>query len=280
MNGAFREAPRNIECPRCGENLTRVTAGVEACARCEGIWLPKLAIEQAFGTAMWPPGPGAWWRRELTCPACQLEGQGNVMTPIMHDNILVDRCHTHGLWLDAGELGRLLRAPQAVELETFYERLRPKGELPPQLAEFRQRRGAERAKRIEELELRRKAREAERARIVAEQQAAAAAERARLAALAAEERRAELAKQRKQLTTDLDVASKKMEEQQELISAERKDLENKERAVAAAREALAAREREAADAAKSLDDAQDTLAAIRADHMDLTRRIADIDEQL
>lgn len=277
---AFREAPRNIECPRCGENLTRVSAGVEACARCEGIWLPAMAVEQAFGTTMWPPGPGAWWRRELTCPACQLEGQGNVMTPIMHDNFLVDRCHVHGVWLDAGELGRLLRAPQAVELETFYERLRPEGDLPPQLAEFRQRRGAERAKRVEELELRRKAREAERARVQAEQAAARAAERARLAALAEQERRAELAKLRAQLEADLDVATKLLAVEEQALAAEREKLAVRERELAEARSVLTERERRAREQSEAVDKRADTVAAAREDQRDLIRRVADVDEQL
>jgi Zn-finger nucleic acid-binding protein len=277
---SYREAPRTVECPRCGENLTRVSAGVEACARCEGIWLPSLAVETAFGTAMWPPGPGAWWRRELTCPVCQLEGQGNVMTPIMHDNFVVDRCHLHGVWLDAGELGRLLSAPRAVELEAFFERLRPEGDVPPQLAEFRQRRGAERAKRIEELELRRKAREAERARIVAEQEAARAAERARLAALAEQERRVELTKQRKTLQADLDAATTRLEAQQKQAADERGMLERRERDVAAAREELSERTQSARAQADVVAKAEEAVAASRADVIELTRRIGDIDEQL
>ncbi len=277
---SYREAPRTVECPRCGENLTRVTSGVEACARCEGIWLPSLAIEQAFATTMWPPGPGAWWRRELTCPVCQLEGQGNVMTPIMHENFVVDRCHMHGLWLDAGELGRLLNAPRAVELEAFFERLRPEGAVPPQLAEFRQRRGAERAKRIEELELRRKAREAERARVVAEQEAARAAERARLAALAEQERRAELTKQRKTLQAELLTATSAMEAQRKISTEERAKLERLERDVAIAREQLAEREALARRQSETVATAEETLSNHRGDVMDLTRRIADVDEQL
>jgi Zn-finger nucleic acid-binding protein len=277
---SYRVAPRTVECPRCGEPLTHVSAGVEACARCEGIWLPTLAIEQAFGTRMWPPGPGAWWRRELTCPVCQLEGQGNEMTPIMHDDFVVDRCHMHGVWLDAGELGRLLAAAQAVELEAFYERLRPDGVVPPQLNEFRQRRGAERARRIEELELRRKARDADRARIVAEQDAARAAERARVAELAEQERIAELARQRKAVAAALETATTRLETQQKHVAGERAKLELRERDLAAARQQLAERERAVRDQMAAINNAEDAIAATRVEVIELTRRVGEIDEQL
>jgi len=163
--GAFREAPRQLACPRCGEDLDGLGSGVEVCGRCEGVWLPKQTVERAMGTRIWPSGPSAWWRRELECPACAVENRGSIMTPINASGVVVDRCPDHGEWLDAGELGRLLEAPRAIELEAFYERLKPDGELPARLVEFRKQRQEVRERRAAELEAYRAKLEAEQARL-------------------------------------------------------------------------------------------------------------------
>lgn len=262
----FREAPRVHDCPRCGENLARVSGGVEACSRCEGVWLPKLTIETAFGTPYWPPGPGQWWRRQLACPACSLVGGANIMTPIQVDNFLVDRCYEHGVWLDAGELGRLLDAPHAIELEAFYERLRPDAELPPGLAEFRKLREAEREKRMRETELERKNREAEAARIRAEREAALAAERARRAEEEARQRALDLRDQRAAIQTEYDETRKLVGARERELVTIRERVENRERELTAMKEQAKSRE-------LALDEARVRL-------VELEGKLDEIDRQL
>jgi Zn-finger nucleic acid-binding protein len=95
-------------CPRCGDVLDEVFESVSACVRCAGLWLAQPAIERAFHDPEWPPGPTAWWGREVRCPVCMSEGQLTVMEPRVDGNVVVDRCPSHGVWLDAGELGRVL----------------------------------------------------------------------------------------------------------------------------------------------------------------------------
>lgn len=263
---AFREAPRQLSCPRCGLDLQNLASGVEVCARCEGVWLPKTTVEKTFGTPFWPPGPSVWWKRELECPACAVENRGSIMTPIMASNIVVDRCPEHGEWLDAGELGRLLDAPRAVELEAFYERLRPDSELPARLVEFRKERQLARDKRAAELEAYRKELEAQQAKVRAEQEAARAAERARAAELAEKERREMLKKQRTELETQYRVAETQIHAKERELVAARQEVEKREKSL-----------EEGKDKVRHVEVALETS---RGQLIDLEQAIADVEEQL
>jgi Zn-finger nucleic acid-binding protein len=180
----FRERPRVLLCPRCGEVLERISDGVHACMRCEGAWLGVSTIGRAFSDPHWPGGASAWWRRALPCPACAHESGPSDMTPTIVAELIIDRCATHGVWLDHGELGRLLGTSKIVELEALYERLRPGGELPPALVAQRKRRTAEAERRQREIEAYRAQLAAEHARLDAEKRAA---EFARLEQLRAEQ---------------------------------------------------------------------------------------------
>jgi Zn-finger nucleic acid-binding protein len=182
----FRERAHVLLCPRCGEVLERVTDGLSACTRCEGAWLANAAIERAFVTPYWPGGASAWWRRALVCPACACEGGAGAMTPMIVGELVIDRCIAHGIWLDHGELGRLLGAPAANELEAFQALLKQGGELPPEIIAYHERRDAELARRRREIEAYRAEFVAAQARAAAEQ---AAAERRRSEEVRAEERK-------------------------------------------------------------------------------------------
>lgn len=108
------ESPYRIEhhvmlCPRCGDVFQELFRGVSSCLRCEGLWLAQPTIDRAFKDPNWPGGPSAWWRRELNCPVCLIDGNANLMAAILDGNVVIDRCRGHGLWLDAGELGRVLQ---------------------------------------------------------------------------------------------------------------------------------------------------------------------------
>ena len=118
-------------------------------------------------------------------------GVPDAMSPRLANDMLVDRCPNHGAWLDHGELGRLIGAPNVVELEAFFERVRPGRELPAGLIAQRERRQAERDRRQREIEEYRAKLEAERARAEAEQARLVAEQRAEEARVAEEKRAAE-----------------------------------------------------------------------------------------
>ncbi len=104
----FRERPKFLFCPRCGETLDHAFDAVVVCLRCEGVWIAPLSIEKAFGKASWPEAQTMWWRNSLECPECASIGVATVMTAAMAGSVLIDRCTNHGVWLDRGELGRLM----------------------------------------------------------------------------------------------------------------------------------------------------------------------------
>ena len=263
---AFRVAPLRLACPRGGEHLEPLSTGVEVCPRCEGVWLPTAAVERAFGTPYWPKGPGAWWRRELDCPACVADNRSTMMTPVISGQIVVDRCPDHGEWLDPGELGRLLDAPRAIELEAFYERLSPDGELPVRLLEFRKVREDERMRRAAELDEYRAKIEADQARIRAEQEAARAEERARAAQLAEAERREILIKQRAALQRTYEETERQGFARERELTADRERVEKQVSHLATLREAVSKRERDLVD--------------IRARMTELERQLRQLDAEL
>src|SRR5687767_121925 len=111
----FRERPKFLLCPRCGEMLELAFEAVLTCLRCEGIWIAAVILERAFGDPKWPRGASTWWRNALECPECASEGETQTMTAVQAGEVVVDRCASHGLWLDRTELCRLMvsRAPGA-----------------------------------------------------------------------------------------------------------------------------------------------------------------------
>jgi len=108
MGSPYREGPRLLLCPRCAEMLDRAFEGVWPCPRCEGLWIAPATLDAAFGDPRWPPGHAMWWRNSIECPECAVEGKATVMTARMSRDVIVDQCADHGVWLDRGELGRLM----------------------------------------------------------------------------------------------------------------------------------------------------------------------------
>jgi Zn-finger nucleic acid-binding protein len=96
--------------------------GVSSCLRCEGLWIAPATLDAAFGSPEWPPGQTLWWRNSIECPECAFDGAATLMTARMSSDIIVDQCQQHGVWLDRGELGRLMGTP-ADELEALRTRL-------------------------------------------------------------------------------------------------------------------------------------------------------------
>jgi Zn-finger nucleic acid-binding protein len=96
--------------------------GISTCLRCEGIWIAPATLDAAFGSPRWPAGQTLWWRTPIECPDCAFDGVSTLMTTRMSSDVIVDQCAQHGVWLDRGELGRLMGAGSD-ELEALRARL-------------------------------------------------------------------------------------------------------------------------------------------------------------
>lgn len=124
------EAPRS--CPECGTAMESVNLGqrkrffIERCARCHGLFFDINELQALLDDAVAPvyeidlpllstlqkesPGP----RREFTyvsCPAC-----GKMMNRVnfgRRSGVVVDQCRNHGVWLEGGELHRLMEWKKA-----------------------------------------------------------------------------------------------------------------------------------------------------------------------
>ncbi|MBA3459620.1 MAG: zf-TFIIB domain-containing protein [Deltaproteobacteria bacterium] len=224
MESPYREAPQMLLCPRCAEALDRVFGGVAVCVGCQGAWISQSALDVAFGNPRWPAGRNMWWHAALDCPECATEGTVTRMDARSADAIMVDLCPSHGVWLDHGELARLMKleagADELLALQRkvnavpdpdglAQRRLRWRTELDKrrrQTAEFRawlemaaQRKAAEAAE-AERL----RAIEDEKRRQVREAQAASAAEIARVAE---EKRQAELARHQRLMKQRAEIAA-------------------------------------------------------------------------
>lgn len=123
------EKPSDLTCPRCEIPLKglKVTIDrvfrVERCGGCLGIFFgPPGELEELLDLAVphlreidferlanfaEESKQEAWPTRYIPCPVC-----GKFMNRKNYGalaGVIVDRCKDHGLWLDGGELGKLLR---------------------------------------------------------------------------------------------------------------------------------------------------------------------------
>lgn len=113
-------------CPVCAESMVPVEIGTDAeplvvdrCGKCFGLFFPFYGLEPvlaAAGTAgavdmkrlaelgRHPPAETAVAYRK--CPVCaKLMNRINFGS---RSGVITDQCHGHGIWLDAGELKRLV----------------------------------------------------------------------------------------------------------------------------------------------------------------------------
>jgi Zn-finger nucleic acid-binding protein len=122
------------QCPRCVEPLVVMHAGAGAsahvCTRCHGIFAPPRTWSRLWRSPdaaadlerRFPPMPGPPLTPLVTCPTCRREMERARFAAT--SDVVVDVCtHGHGIWLDAGELGRVLaydarpRANEAPDLQ-------------------------------------------------------------------------------------------------------------------------------------------------------------------
>ena len=146
MVNPFREPPRYLVCPRCGDVLEAIVSGVSMCPRCEGVWLATHVLSLAFGDPQGPAGQVMWWHNELACPECAASGTPSTMDAKSASGVHLDCCAKHGLWLDRGELGRVTSS-SGDELAVLLRRLEANVD-PAALAERRtQWRGEQRSQK-------------------------------------------------------------------------------------------------------------------------------------
>lgn len=94
-------------CPRHGDALVRHPIDgtlTWRCDRCEGLWLPGAVVQRVVGSNPHWPARDATEPTALRCPD---DGKG--LRAVDADGIELDWCaHCRGLWLDRGELARIL----------------------------------------------------------------------------------------------------------------------------------------------------------------------------
>jgi Zn-finger nucleic acid-binding protein len=119
---AVVEETTPLTCPRCREPMQALLLGatkVRECAQCGGLWLDPETLQRLADAreshsdvvgvlaARLPATAGAPdVVRYIPCPSC-----GKLMNRVnfAHSSgIVLDVCKTHGLWLDRGELQRVL----------------------------------------------------------------------------------------------------------------------------------------------------------------------------
>ena len=128
----YRAPAPALLCPRCLRAMPDEPGEISTCSLCHGVWLPARAISQWFGDDDWPRGTSMWWRSRAVCPRCaQIPGgEPQVMLVRNVGGVLIDRCARHGVWLDAGEVGRLVAEPGVGDAEVL-QALRARIEVAP-----------------------------------------------------------------------------------------------------------------------------------------------------
>jgi Zn-finger nucleic acid-binding protein len=143
------EPPSHRRCPRCRSFLRKQAVGpnqVERCPSCHGAWIAAAEFNELIGDidrreAVRMSEPPHRHSEEqinyLACPRCD-----EIMERVNFgrtSGILVDTCKKHGIWLDRGELRRVVdhlaqRAPQSPESpgDTRGARERRRPSAPPE----------------------------------------------------------------------------------------------------------------------------------------------------
>lgn len=108
-----------MHCPHCSQPLITLEFSdleVDYCVGCAGIWLDCGELEQLvatqgndayLGTAVAVPSR----EKARRCPVCRRKMEKIYLGRA--DQVLLDRCRAHGIWLDAGELSKILASVNA-----------------------------------------------------------------------------------------------------------------------------------------------------------------------
>ena len=107
-----------MRCPDCSNVLITLEFGgfeIDRCFKCHGIWLDSGELECLLGSETGNEYLKSIKRtvsneRGKKCPICSVK---MAKMTIGQHGILFDRCRDHGIWLDAGELEKILRESSA-----------------------------------------------------------------------------------------------------------------------------------------------------------------------
>ncbi|NVB77292.1 MAG: zf-TFIIB domain-containing protein [Kofleriaceae bacterium] len=112
MDDPYRSGQQSGMCPRCGTATeSDGELGRLACRSGCGEWYPRAAFERAWlqitqkPSSLAPDGThpqaSAWPWGAASCPVCHTG-----MSTGFRGDVRFDFCHSHGVWLDAGEISR------------------------------------------------------------------------------------------------------------------------------------------------------------------------------
>ncbi len=114
-----------MKCPVCKTDLLVVEReGIEVdwCLDCGGLWFDEGELELLGEKAGRPIAPQILESRDhlsekgrRRCPRCPKRMESVQLELGSGERTIIDRCPRHGLWLDRGELGQLMRATQQAE---------------------------------------------------------------------------------------------------------------------------------------------------------------------
>ncbi|MBX3205524.1 MAG: zf-TFIIB domain-containing protein [Labilithrix sp.] len=119
---AVAHVPVRAECPRCrgpvlAVGIDRAGSVLHCCSKCHGLFLPPRAwcalVAQpalAVDVERRLPGSSAPLGALLDlvpCPSCARQMERGRFAA--SSSVVIDVCHEHGVWLDAGELGAVVR---------------------------------------------------------------------------------------------------------------------------------------------------------------------------
>ena len=107
------------DCPRCRNPLVSEAIGdnsVERCTECLGVWVAAgnfnellMDLDRQEAVRAREPGERSASKdgaKELACPCCdRVMGRYNFGR---YSGVIVDSCRKHGIWLDRGELRRIV----------------------------------------------------------------------------------------------------------------------------------------------------------------------------
>ena len=109
-----------MRCPACGTELVvveREEIEVDWCVDCRGLWFDEGEMEllgEKAGRRLESEDLGRAKGDSITsgerrCPRCPRRMERVVLALGSGEGIEIDRCAEHGIWLDQGELGRIMR---------------------------------------------------------------------------------------------------------------------------------------------------------------------------
>ena len=111
-----------MRCPVCKTDLMVVEReGIEVdwCLDCGGLWFDEGEIEllgekagRSIATQILESPNNLATQGRRRCPRCPKRMESMQLELGPSDRVIIDRCPKHGLWLDRGELGQLMRAAQ------------------------------------------------------------------------------------------------------------------------------------------------------------------------